>query len=258
MIKNLFINTVEESCIPHIQDSFSKVSRANTLTEKVNKLVKLIILFPWLAVKDLTYSLKRCFVKKNSNLKTSQSFIAKHSSATLKGALVGGVCLGGIKLRGLMSAKVPNQWSMSYFLESFSKLSVGSRISILVAGLFGISLGIIAVKNQIDTMKWNGIERKFNLLLEKLQKNGKFFESAKTVEELNEIKKQFETTELIKKAETLYPNSCQIVLNRASNYRRFSILASLKSHNLELGRQYDKKKGELTQVKTTNGEGSNS
>jgi len=89
-------------------------------------------LLPWLIIKDSVYYLKRCFVKKSSNLKTSQNLIAKHSSAILKAALVGSACLGLIKLRELTGVEVNNQSFLDKLVwpgSVMAALGVGAFIS---------------------------------------------------------------------------------------------------------------------------------
>ena len=131
MIKNL-INKPIDRHLPNIQSAFSYISKADSVAKKVIKVAELIILFPLLVIKDSVYHLKRCFVKKSSNLKTSQNLIAKHSSAILKAALVGSACLGLIKLRELTGVEVNNQSFLDKLVwpgSVMAALGVGAFIS---------------------------------------------------------------------------------------------------------------------------------
>ncbi len=120
MIKSLFIDPIDQRYLPNIQDSLSSVSKANALTKKIIRVVELIILLPWLIIKDSAHHLKSCFVKRKSELKVlkvlkiSQDFASKHKFKILKAALVGSAYLGFVhpRLREWVVGKVPD-WSLS-------------------------------------------------------------------------------------------------------------------------------------------------
>ncbi len=140
MFTTLLGSSIDQRYLPNIQESLSNISKVNTLTKKIIRVAELIILLPWLIIKDSARHLKSCFMKKNFNHKASQNFIAEHSSAILNVALVGGVSLGVIKLRELTGVKIQDQ-SLSDKLSS-------SRGAITAIGMAVLSIGAFALHNK--------------------------------------------------------------------------------------------------------------
>ncbi len=180
MIRNLSIMP-KDQYLPNIQDSLSNVSKADSVVKKIIKVAELIILLPWLIIKDSAHHLKRCFVKKNFNSRASQNFIVRHSSAILKGALVGGVCLGLFKLRGL--AGIQEQSFLDKFVAPVGAITAKAVAALGFAAFISIPYNKELVSKSelddpfIDSSSISDMNRKYEEIERKLESEQKAYES---------------------------------------------------------------------------------
>jgi len=145
MIKNLLNRPVDQRYLPNIQNAFSDIAKSDSLIKKITNVVKLIILLPWLVVKDSTFHLINFFKKDSRKISFTDRFfssLTRSQVKIIKTALAGASILGVIYYNLNLS---PNKPPVdSGLLRHWGWISV--------AAIFGVTFVVKGIKDARESL----------------------------------------------------------------------------------------------------------